>query len=172
MSLIDLILQESLILLVFGMALFLLLSAVSLVLMARWRQARVRRARRQAAQQTQLHLDLAKLAEVEAAALAAADADNTDDGADNADNTENAEEAVAAAAEATETSSQAQSDKPASAMQDLLTSIFADDQKADRYAVLLKDTEQIEIDDLLNLTQRVADRLQPVAGPAMREPSS
>jgi hypothetical protein len=64
---------------------------------------------------------------------------------------------VIGAATTTSTQQEAEPDK---AMQDLLNSVFVDEEALERYQVLLKGTSDIDIQDLATLSQNIVVRLR------------
>lgn len=73
-----------------------------------------------------------------------------------------AKPAQVAAADAAQTTTASTEQKPevSSAMQDILSSVFADSEASERYQILLNGTEDVSATDLLALSKRVADQLR------------
>lgn len=65
---------------------------------------------------------------------------------------------------AEEQSEDSQEDKPDSAIQDILSSVFAEDEAAPIFELLLRDTEPIEIIELENLAEEVSAALAAQLG--------
>lgn len=56
------------------------------------------------------------------------------------------------------------SDQQESGMQDLLNSVFTEEERVDRYGKLLEDVEPVPAKDILNLAEIIAQRLQQAKG--------
>jgi len=55
-------------------------------------------------------------------------------------------------------------DQPESGMQDLLNSVFTEEERVDRYGKLLEDVEPVPAKDILNLAEIIAQRLKQAKG--------
>jgi type II secretory pathway pseudopilin PulG len=187
MSLLNLILSQKIILFSASAALLLLFTALALMGSKRLRVARTKRVQAEAREQARLAAYRAarkasdddddyededddpapRPRRKKPAGESAGSAKGT---APSGSSTQNAPVSVTtpAAASATTTASSpanAQPESPetavSSAMQDILSSVFIDEEAMARYDVLLEGQEQIEMDTLLTLARQVAAELRP-----------
>jgi hypothetical protein len=143
MSLLDLILGQKLIVISMGAALLLMWGALTIAMVSKARHSR----------RKPIAADDAAAAEPGAEFdVFAVDDEETDE-----------DEAAAADSTASTLTEEEASGEISSEMQNLLESVFVDEDAQARYAVLLRDTENINAQDLLALTQEVAGMVEEQA---------
>ncbi len=173
MSLIDMILEQRLILVSIGAVLVPLLLAVVLWLAVKFRAASVKRARRKALRQEARAAASVSAAESQLdaapAKLQPAQPRKAAQAVQPLASQAQAKSApvVQTTAMTNETSSSESRDNPVStAMQDILSTVFSDEEKMARYEVLLSGLDNVPASELAMLCDRVAEGLRahhPVA---------
>lgn len=168
MSLLDLILGQKVILISIGVALLLIVAAIFMAVIPRIRRNRALKAQQRAAEQARLEAEkLAEAEEVEeviklpvvkgkGAAPAAANAPAAPAAAKPA--TPPAAPAAAkppAPLVSTEPAKTPEAEKEKGGMQDILSSVFADEANSERVEALLRGMSDVEMAELLTLAQNI-----------------
>jgi type II secretory pathway pseudopilin PulG len=164
MSFLDLILSQKTIILTIGIAVLLLLAAFTLALIPRLRRQRQRAAQRRAEKE---QLEAVEMAEAQAQRAQVQRVETHTPAAPLSPAAPRKPGAPAsAAAAAVTTASTASSESAAkpgqetpSAIQDILTSVFADEGVSERQIALMRGLDDVDIAHLLTLSQRVAAQL-------------
>jgi hypothetical protein len=160
MTVIDLIVEQKMILMSIGLAAAPLLLAGLLILVGRLRRSAARRARqkaiaaaRAAARQALIDAQVAEIAAAQAAELAAAAAPLV----------QSAGSPAAAAQDAQEETAQEESEQAAAAppeIQNILSSVFADDEVSNRYEALLAELPEVDASQLVTMSAQIAQQMR------------
>ncbi len=171
MSLLDFILEQRLVLISIGAVLVPLMIALALWFVANLRKAAVRRARNRVREQEQRAVEMAEHAssldeeqEYSAPVRSRSAKAAPHAGVERAPSVPHQAKAVPAAQVIQPTAenrpAETQGNAVASGMQDLLTSVFSDEEKSARYAVLLRGLDYVNASDLAALCTQIADGLR------------
>jgi hypothetical protein len=176
MTLVELIVSKKLILLSIGLAIAPLLAAVTLIVVSRLKQnaarrARVRRAQAAARQaviasaQQQANASPEPAAPLQAQSTTPAGVQSTDRPARTSPVPP--EQSQEQPPEADNASEQAAPESPE--MQDILSSVFADDEDSAHYEALLEGLDDIDVSELATMCNEIAHQMRAGSAPAAQD---